>query len=203
MPYRMRNRHIYNFTTYLLHRYCLDRFLTMGLKTHLNRLARSALFIRFNPVFSTLHIETTHYCMWLHPVSVKKNVQTYISPKLCLTPEIKSKYFRTGECVGIGQTTVLASIRNAIRSDIIMNAHYKKKSSLNSFPPVPDSFAQVRNKEKHALFHMQLFINSIFKILTRVSVNLKTDKRIKKGKCKPAYKLRKVSALTRFQFCSA
>ena len=44
--------------------------------------------------------------MWLHPVSVKKNVQTYISPKLCLTPEIKPKYFRTGECVGIGQTTV-------------------------------------------------------------------------------------------------
>ena len=31
----------------------------------------------------------------------------YISPKLCLTPEIKSKYFRTGECVGIGQTTVI------------------------------------------------------------------------------------------------
>ena len=45
--------------------------------------------------------------MWLHPVSVKKNVQKYILPKLCLTPEIKSKYFRTGECVGIGQTTVL------------------------------------------------------------------------------------------------
>ena len=44
--------------------------------------------------------------MWLHPVSVKKNVQTYISPKLCLMPEIKSKYFRTGEFVGIGQTTV-------------------------------------------------------------------------------------------------
>ena len=44
--------------------------------------------------------------MWLHLVSVKKNVQTHISPKLCLTPEIKSKYFRTGECVGIGQTTV-------------------------------------------------------------------------------------------------
>ena len=44
--------------------------------------------------------------MWLHPVGVNKDVQTYISPKLCLTPEIKSKYFRTGECVGIGQTTV-------------------------------------------------------------------------------------------------
>ena len=45
--------------------------------------------------------------MWLHPVSVEKNVQKYILPKLCLTPEIKSKYFRTGECVGIGQTTEL------------------------------------------------------------------------------------------------
>ena len=27
IPYRMRNRHIYIFTTYLLHRYCPDRFL--------------------------------------------------------------------------------------------------------------------------------------------------------------------------------
>ena len=44
--------------------------------------------------------------MWLHPESVKKHVHMYISPKLCLTPEIKSKYFRIGECVGIGQTTV-------------------------------------------------------------------------------------------------
>ena len=44
--------------------------------------------------------------MWLHPLSVKKNAQTYISPKRCSTPEIKSKYFRTSECVGIGQTTV-------------------------------------------------------------------------------------------------
>ena len=44
--------------------------------------------------------------MWLYPVSVKENVQTYISPKLCLTLEIKSKYFRTGDCVRIGQTTV-------------------------------------------------------------------------------------------------
>ena len=44
--------------------------------------------------------------MWLHPVSIKENVQTYISPKLCIMPEIKSKYYRTGECVGIGQTTV-------------------------------------------------------------------------------------------------
>ena len=34
----------------------------------------------------------------------------YISPKLCLTLEIKSKYFRTGECVGIGQTTVLITL---------------------------------------------------------------------------------------------
>ena len=54
----MRNRHIYIFTTYLLHRYCPDRFLTMGLKTRLNRLAKSALLSVSNPVFSTLHIET-------------------------------------------------------------------------------------------------------------------------------------------------
>ena len=45
--------------------------------------------------------------MWLHQVTVDKNVRKYISPNLCLTPEIKSKYFRIGECVGIGQTTVL------------------------------------------------------------------------------------------------
>ena len=45
--------------------------------------------------------------MWLHQVSVDKNVHEYISPKLYFTPEIKSKYFRIGECVGIGKTTVL------------------------------------------------------------------------------------------------
>ena len=44
--------------------------------------------------------------MWLRQVSVYKNVHSYISPKLCLTPGIKSKYFRISECVGIGQTTV-------------------------------------------------------------------------------------------------
>ena len=31
----------------------------------------------------------------------------------CLTPEIQSKYSRIGECVGIGQTTVLNWIRVA------------------------------------------------------------------------------------------
>ena len=31
-----------------------------------------------------------------------------ISPKLCLTMEINSKYFGTGECVGIGQTNVFS-----------------------------------------------------------------------------------------------
>ena len=41
IPYRMRNRHIYIFTTYLLLRYCPDRFLTMGLKTRLNWLAKN------------------------------------------------------------------------------------------------------------------------------------------------------------------
>ena len=44
--------------------------------------------------------------MWLYPIGVNKNVHKYISPKLCLTPEIKSKNFRIGECVGICQTTV-------------------------------------------------------------------------------------------------
>ena len=32
----------------------------------------------------------------------------YILPKLSLTPEIKLKYFRIGECIGIGQTTVVS-----------------------------------------------------------------------------------------------
>ena len=47
--------------------------------------------------------------MRLHQVSVDKHVHEYISPKLCLTSELKSKYFRIGECVGIGQTTVILS----------------------------------------------------------------------------------------------
>ena len=51
--------------------------------------------------------------MWLHHVSVDENVHKYISPKLGLTSEIKSKYFRIGECVGIGQTTVLSRRINA------------------------------------------------------------------------------------------
>ena len=45
--------------------------------------------------------------MRIYPVSVNKTVHEYISPKLCLTPEIQSKYSRIGECVGICQTTVL------------------------------------------------------------------------------------------------
>ena len=61
--------------------------------------------------------------MWLHPVSVKENVQTYISPKLCLTPKIKLKWFRTGECVGIGQTTVLAKFVDIIQ--LCSNRHWK------------------------------------------------------------------------------
>ena len=39
---------------------------------------------------------------WLHDTQVlRKNVHMCISPKFCLTLEIKSKYFRIGECVGI------------------------------------------------------------------------------------------------------
>ena len=41
----------------------------------------------------------------------------YISPKLCLTPEIKSKYFRTGECVGIGQTTVSCQLNASYQTE--------------------------------------------------------------------------------------
>ena len=37
---------------------------------------------------------------------IDKNVYEYISAKLALTPKIKSKNFRIGECVGIGRTTV-------------------------------------------------------------------------------------------------
>ena len=46
--------------------------------------------------------------MWPRPVSADKNVRKYISPKLCLTPEIYPKYmsFGTCECIGVGQTTV-------------------------------------------------------------------------------------------------
>ena len=51
IPYRMMNRDIYIFTTYLLYRYCPDRFLATGLKSRLNWLAKSALFIRFKPSF--------------------------------------------------------------------------------------------------------------------------------------------------------
>ena len=54
--------------------------------------------------------------MCLHPISVNKNVHKYISPKLCFTPDIKSKYFRIGECVGIGQTTVFLSLFQPIKS---------------------------------------------------------------------------------------
>ena len=51
---RKRYRHIYIFTTYLLHRYCPDHFFDNGLKTRLNWLAKSALFIRFKPRFQYL-----------------------------------------------------------------------------------------------------------------------------------------------------
>ena len=80
--------------------------------------------------------------MWFHPVSVKKNIQTYIWPKLCLTPEIKSKYFRTGECVGIGQTTVLVNclgglslprksvVRLTDRPDMTLDVYRGRKTTM-------------------------------------------------------------------------
>ena len=58
IPYRVRNRHIYISTTYLLLRYCPDRFLTMGLKTRLIGLLKLFCLSALNSVFSTLHIET-------------------------------------------------------------------------------------------------------------------------------------------------
>ena len=68
--------------------------------------------------------------MWIHPVRVKKNAQTYISPKLCLMPEIKSKYFRTGECVGIGQTTVAFFISYDLRLTLQQERHRDHRRSV-------------------------------------------------------------------------
>ena len=51
--------YIYILTTYLLHRYCPGRFLTMGLKARLNCPVTSALLSVSNSVFSTIYFETT------------------------------------------------------------------------------------------------------------------------------------------------
>ena len=64
--------------------------------------------------------------MWLHPVGANEDVQTYISPKLCLTPEIKSKYFRTGECVGIGLNNCSSVITEDIYLKLRVVVHYLK-----------------------------------------------------------------------------
>ena len=59
------------------------------------------------PIYALFtRLKRTLFYVWLKPVSLDKIVQKCISPKLCLTQEINSKYFGTGECVGIGQTTV-------------------------------------------------------------------------------------------------
>ena len=44
----------------------------------------------------------------------------YISPKLCLTPAIKSKYFRIGKCVGMGQTTVVVEAKQTAFGWIVL-----------------------------------------------------------------------------------
>ena len=77
--------------------------------------------------------------MCLHPISADKNVHKYISSKLCFTPDIKSKYFRIGECVGIGQTTVVVSrvadpqvkiLLLVFRSEIKIDLTLKKSNFL-------------------------------------------------------------------------
>ena len=55
--------------------------------------------------------------MWRRAVSLDKNAHKYISPKLCFTPETNPKYFGTGECVGIGQTTVYLALIEGGGSD--------------------------------------------------------------------------------------
>ena len=78
----------------------------MGLETRLYCLIKYAMFTRFKPSLKYFILKRTHNYMRLRPESLSKNDRNYISPKLCLTPGINSKYFGTGERVEIGQTTV-------------------------------------------------------------------------------------------------
>ena len=55
----------------------------------------------------------------------------YVSPKLLFKPEINSKYFGTGECVGIGQTTVVQSNLTYDAHDIRQKLNRKCKASIN------------------------------------------------------------------------
>ena len=86
--------------------------------------------------------------MRLHQVSVDKNVHEYMSQKLCLTPEIKSKYFRIGECVGIGRTTVLMDKNSNF-------APFQQKMAR-----MPQSFITSQTKElfKRCLYILKYFI---------------------------------------------
>ena len=66
--------------------------------------------------------------MWLYPESVEKNGPKL---KLCLTPEIKLKYFRIGECVGMGQTTVCLLFLTFLEP-LIHDSKYGDKRQSNS-----------------------------------------------------------------------
>ena len=59
--------------------------------------------------------------MWLRPVSLDKIIHKDISPKLCFTPEINSKHLGTGECVGIGPTTVTVMVLSLKRFNAVIN----------------------------------------------------------------------------------
>ena len=75
----MRNRHIYIFTTYLLHRYCPDRFLTMGLKTRLNWLAKTALSLCFELTFQypSCRNEPIIVCAFIQEVLTKMSISIF------------------------------------------------------------------------------------------------------------------------------
>ena len=98
--------------------------------------------------------------MWLHQVTVDKNVHKYISPKLCLTPEIKSKYFRIGECVGIGQTTVpsykslLCDWNQTVSDYMFMSyfpTHWCLQSNRFSFKNLPANIQRTVSRTKFLL----------------------------------------------------
>ena len=74
-----------------------------------------------NPVLVPFILKRAHYYIWLRTASLDKNGHKYISPKLCLTLEINSKYFETGECVVVGQSTG-TSVSMAIESNLVFTA---------------------------------------------------------------------------------
>ena len=81
--------------------------------------------------------------MRLRPVSLDKKVHKYISPKFCFTPEINSKYFGTGKCVGIGQTTVAAVMFNPpmfqsksnVENQVLLSVQIFGKNKIQNLSP--------------------------------------------------------------------